>query len=651
MGRISAAAVWHYPHLFAGMFVALSLGTGLIGITAQAIFAAAAAHPGVAGQTLTLRPGGGPPQTVSNTPEDMAALISILGLGATVSAFVTIMVVAGAAAFSVSLRRRDIALLRMAGAGKGTVRRMVIAEALIVAVPAAVAGSVIVAAASRIAFARLNATGLAAVRIAPGPLLGPPLLIAVGSGLLIAVLGALAGSGTATRTPPHAALREATLDSERPTMPRLVTSLLFLAAGTVMVGLTFGMKSDTATPVAIFGTIFLAIALIGSGPLFIPALLRLSMLPLRAADPVAARLAATSAGTARRRTSSLVAPVLGVLTVVGIFATVLATSAAGTRQDLLNRSAAELEIMSSRGLSAAELQAIRSVPGVATVATPVPAQVALAGHWDVTVSDAEAADLATLARTSRFTVVEGRLAPLGPGEVAMAREYAGYEGWHAGDTITYGVFGGHVRTARIAAIFDAGQALPPVVLPEGSAGAPPSAAQLRLAVGAPEAEVAKRLDTRLRGDGVTVTASKATVSAGQQRQDHANWIGLLILAAPASVYAVIGIASIVVMAASRRRSEVSVMRLLGLARFQVLRVAFWEALGTTLAGAVLAGGLVAFGLIAFRASVPVYGGQAPLSVPWNLLLTVAGGCLGTNVIVSTLCTAYLLRGRRPATAE
>jgi putative ABC transport system permease protein len=233
----------------------------------------------------------------------------------------------------------------------------------------------------------------------------------------------------------------------------------------------------------------------------------------------------------------------------------------------------------------------------------------------------------------------------------MAQEYAGYEGWHAGDTITYGVFGGHVRTARIAAIFDGGQTLPPVILPEGSIGAPPPTAQIRLRDGAPAPEITKRIAAKLPGDGITVTETGAALSAGQQQQDHVNWIGLLILAAPASVYAIIGIAGIIVMAASRRRPEISVMRLLGLTRFQVLRLAFWEALGTTFAGTVLAAGLIAFGLTAFHASVPTYGGNAPLSVPWTLLLTVAGGCLGTNLIVSLLSTAHLLRGRRPAVAE
>lgn len=42
------------------------------------------------------------------------------------------------------------------------------------------------------------------------------------------------------------------------------------------------------------------------------------------------------------------------------------------------------------------------------------------------------------------------------------------------------------------------------------------------------------------------------------------------------------------------------MRLLGVTRFQVLRLAFWEALGTTLADDVLAAGLVIFGLLRGR---------------------------------------------------
>lgn len=89
------------------------------------------------------------------------------------------------------------------------------------------------------------------------------------------------------------------------------------------------------------------------------------------------------------------------------------------------------------------------------------------------------------------------------------------------------------------------------------------------------------------------------------------------------------------------------MRMLGLSGGQILRVAWWEALGTTLVGATLAAVLVALGGVAFRASVPVYGASAMLTVPWTLFLTVGLGCLVTNVAVSLLSTVHLLRGARP----
>lgn len=88
------------------------------------------------------------------------------------------------------------------------------------------------------------------------------------------------------------------------------------------------------------------------------------------------------------------------------------------------------------------------------------------------------------------------------------------------------------------------------------------------------------------------------------------------------------------------------MRMLGLSRGQILRVAWWEALGTTLIGATIAAVLVVLGGMAFRASVPVYGASATLTVPWPLLLSVGLGCLVTNVAVSLLSTAHLLRSRR-----
>lgn len=649
MWRICVATVRHYPHLFAGMFVALSLGVGLIGVTTRAILAAVSVPAGTVGPALTLQAGNGSEWTLRDTPDDMGGLISVLGLGATVSALVTIMVVAGAAALSVLLRRRDFGRLRMAGAGRGMMRRLVLAEALVVAVPAAFVGSVTLVVTSRPVFAVLNGTSLANVDIAPGPL-GLPLAIAIGSGLLMALLGALSGSAAATRTRPHAALQEASLDSGRLTTFRVVLGVVFLGTGSVMVALTFGMNDDTATPVAIFGTIFVAVGLTAFGPAFIAPLLRLCMLPLRLVDPVAGRLAAASVGTARRRTSSLVASVLGVLAVVGIFATVLATSAAGARDDLLARDAAQLEVTAPNGLSRADLDAIRSTPGVSTVAAPVPVDVGVAGPFDAATEQAYAVDLGALSRTNRFDVVEGRIAPLKPGEVAVGKEIASWNGWHVGDRVRYGIFGtNHTATGRVAAVIDAGLSLPPLILPEAAVDARPPAARIVLRDGTSIDDVAQALRASVADSRVTVSTSRAVVGAEQRQQQHLNWVALLILAAPASAYAVIGIASTIIMAVSQRRDEMSAERLLGLGRFQVLRAAVWEALATVVFGVLLAGAVVALGSLAFRASVPVYGGTAALTVPWKLLATVAAGCLATSTAAGLISTARVLSGRTTRT--
>ncbi len=640
MWRVSVRAVAHYPQLFAGMFVALALGVTVIGVSAAALLAAIGVPTTAAGPALTLPVEDGTSATVHQTTDELGALISVLGIGATVSGFVTIMVVSGAAALSVALRRRDFGLLRLVGCSGGAVRRMVLTESLVVALPAVLVGCAAVVVSTPWAFARLNETRIAPVAIAPGSL-WLPLAIAAGSGLLFALAGVLLASGAATRTPPTAALREADLDSGRLTVGRAVVAALALVGGAVMVVTAAGTNDDSGTPLAIFGTVFLAVAACAAGPAYLAGVLRLLMMPVRWVDPVAGRLAGQSVTSARRRTASLVAPVLAVLAVVGIFATVLETSAAGTRADVQARNAAQLEVAAPNGLTESDLAAMRATPGVDGVAAPVEVDVAVSFPWGAHQEVAAAVDLVELSKTNRFDVTAGKLAPLGRGEVAVGRELADWYDYRVGGTLTYGIFGGQAQQAVIAAVIDGGISLPSLLLPADAASERPSSARIRLSEGASDADVRGALAREL-GTGVEVTSVHAVVDATQAEQDRTNWIALLVLALPASVYAIIGIASTIVMAAGRRGRETATMRLLGVSRDQVLRVAAWEAVGTTVAGIILAVALVAAGTAAFHASVPVYGGAAPLRVPWILLVPLALGCLVTNVVVGLLSTARLL---------
>ncbi|MGW0366584.1 FtsX-like permease family protein [Streptomyces sp. NPDC002990] len=650
MWRISLQSVRHYWALFAGTFVALALGVALIGVSASALAATWAVEQpsGAAAASVTLTDGTGTARTLSSGALDMGGVQSVLAIAGVVSAFVTVFVIAGTCAFSIALRRRDMGLLRLVGAGGAQVRRMVMGESLAVAVPAALIGCAVAAVAAPHAVDALNGTGLSPVDLRPGPLFGP-LMLAAGSGLVIAVAGVLAASKRAARVRPTEALREADLDSHTMTAGRAVMGVLTLVTGAVMLALAPNTGAEAATPLALFGTMALAVAATLLGPLYLPALLRLVSLPLRWADPVAGRLAVEAAGTSRRRTASLVGPVLAIVAIVGVFTTVMSTTRAATEADDRARTAAQLvvEPAGGGGLTEGELALLRADVRVAAVSAPAPVDVAVAGPHSVWKDQAAVADPLALARAHRITVTEGALGPLVPGQVAVSKEFADWYGHHAGSEITYGLFGGTPVRARVTAVLDGGSAVPHLLLP---AGAPDTAAAparadvvLDAASGGPVASVAAELTRRLGPERVKVTPTDLWFQHAATDQDRLNQLVLLVLTGPASLYALIAVASTLVMSYSRRGREIAGMRMVGVSTGQLRRMAWWETLGTTLVGVAIAAAVVALGARAYRGALTVFGGEAPLSVPWALLGTLAGACLLVGVVVSLSAVGRLVR--------
>ncbi|WP_031069044.1 FtsX-like permease family protein [Streptomyces sp. NRRL S-118] len=652
MWRISLRSVRHYWALFAGTFVALALGVALIGVSASALAAtwAVPASPGAGNPSVTLTDGTGAARTLSSGDLDMGGVQSVLAMAGVVSAFVTVFVIAGTCAFGIALRRRDMGLLRLVGAGGPQVRRMVLGESLAVAVPAALVGCAVAAVAAPVAVEALNGTGLSPVELRPGPLFRP-LVLAAGSGLLMAALGMLAASRRAARVRPTEALREADLDARTMTVGRGVMGVLTLVTGAVMVALAPGAGPEAATPLALFGTMALAVAATLLGPVYLPPLLRLMALPLRWADPVAGRLAAESVRTSRRRTASLVGPVLAILAIVGVFTTVLSTTGAATEADDRARTVAQLVVEPTRGdaLSPDAMAALRADPRVAAVSAPAALEVAVAGPHSVWKEQAAVADPAALARTHRITVVDGSLGPLLPGTVAVSREFADWYGHRAGSTVTYGMFGGRPVEARVVAVLDGGSAVPPLLLPPGSRGPAPAPAPSRAAVllgeeaaGSARA-VADELAARVGTDRVRVVPTEEWFSSVATDQDRLNRLVLAVLTVPASLYALIAVAGTLVMAYSRRGREIAGMRMVGVSAGQVRRMALWETLSTSLLGVLMAAGVVAVGARAHRGALSVFGGEAPLSVEWGMLGALTAACVLVGVVVSLTAAGRLLR--------
>lgn len=93
--------------------------------------------------------------------EALTAMNALFGTAGGVTGFVSVFVVASTFAFAVAQRRREFGLLRTAGATPGQIRRMVLAEALVVGVLASATGCVLGAYSAPRLAARMVDGGLA----------------------------------------------------------------------------------------------------------------------------------------------------------------------------------------------------------------------------------------------------------------------------------------------------------------------------------------------------------------------------------------------------------------------------------------------------------------------------------------------------------
>ncbi|MDR0342983.1 MAG: FtsX-like permease family protein [Nocardiopsaceae bacterium] len=317
---LSVRSVLHQRTLIAGAFVAVLMGTALVAVTGRCLAAALAVHP---------RPG-----------VDMGGIETILALAGVVSGFVTVFCVAGTSAFSVALRRRDLALLRLIGGGGGQIRRLVIGEALVTAVAAAIPGCLLGAVGTSAALDLLSDARLTPVPLHP-PVSSVPLAIALGAGVLLALLGAAAAAVRAAGIAPAEALRESQLDLKVMTVTRWAAGAFMLAAGALMITLAALNGAEAATPLTVFGAMALAVAATTLAPAYLPRLAWLAAAPAGRLTGIPWQLAAAGIATARRRTASLAAPVIASVAIIGTLTAVLAAanaaSAASSEQARLNQ--------------------------------------------------------------------------------------------------------------------------------------------------------------------------------------------------------------------------------------------------------------------------------------------------------------------------
>jgi putative ABC transport system permease protein len=584
--------------------------------------------------------------------EALTALNALFGTAGGVAGFVSVFVVASTFAFAVAQRRREFGLLRTAGATPGQLRRTVLAEALLVGVPASAAGCALGGYAAPGLAARVVADGLAPAWFAIGDHVWPYHL-AFWLGLLVALSGVVAACWRAGRTAPAEALREASVDTGTLTRGRLLTGTALLL--TAAVTLASALLTDPGELLHRKTYVSRPMLLITAVALLSPVLVRpltglITWLPALRPRGACALLVRENTRVGVRRTAAVAAPVLVTVALTGSLLGATATLDAARTAELRQRTAADfvVSVPSPDGLGPAAVRRLRAVPGVRVSATAASAVHTLEDGVALIRSRARAADPAALAATSRLPLTSGRVTDLDDGSVIVNEEWARHT---VGDHVTVWLGDGTRRSLRIAAVMATGTGDNGVyVTPANAPHAPVDRVDVTLLPGADAGAAEAALRRAVRESplpGAQVHTRDAWIHAVAPRSDGTTRLGFLLVLGLALLYSGISLAGTLVMAARDRGRELAALRLAGATGGQVLRLVAAETVTVVTAGALLGLFVATLNLLGMGAALGLLSAPAPLHLPWPALGTVTAACALVAVPAAVLATLGTHKRSRP----
>jgi putative ABC transport system permease protein len=527
---------------------------------------------------------------------------------------IAILVISGTIGLSVQQRHRDIALLRAIAATPGQVRRMVLTEALVLAVAAGAAG----AAAGLASAGRLRCQ-LVSQGFVPGSFAlrvsWLPLVVAVSGVVVVAVIAAwIAGLG-ASRIRPVVALREATVE-RRGRLADLVRASLGLAA--LVGGITLAGVATHLTASAAAGTaIGLVAALVLAMALLAPWLTRITVAACAAGLRrlgVSGRLAAANLAASARRLSPVVsALVLAVALGGSLWFLQTSIQHAAAQQSRAGLLADQVISTTGAGLPTSVAQAAGRVPGVAA-ATGIVRSTMLDNQGDEYTT--EGVDISALPGTVNLGAISGSLTGLRGDTVAVDTVTANDLHLQVGRKF-HGWFGdGTPVTLRVVAIYQRGLGfanltLPAPVLRPHTATGLDSLVLVADIRGSDHARVFRALWRRIRAvDPAAAVATPGEYQAAVNAQIAQNTWTIHVSVMVLLVYVVIAALNTLAMAALDRRGELAILRLAGATRRQLLGMARIEQ-------AVLLGlALVIGGAIAALTLIPMVKGATGSATPY-----------------------------------
>lgn len=504
-------------------------------------------------------------------------LILLAGVFGGMVLVVMALVVSATISLTVRQRQQELALLRATGATPKQVHRMVLAETMVVATLAALAG---------IFLGRFVGTKIFSITTSDGIL--PPQLefqqgiIAFGGGLVltlgISFVAAWFAALPAARSRPLQALAEASIPEAKVNDVRRFGAKVFGGVTVVLAVATLFMPVAIASaacgPAVLTGSI--AVALIGP---------ELMTFVATRFGPLIRRIGGRDATLAVINSKTRAVAFAAVLTPITLATAVaLGNVYAETTQLSAQVSAytdqlhADAVVDSGTGaVSPGLVQAVKAAPGVGTVSPLVTSQGWIEEPYDGNGSDPgrllgiNAGDQDSVLATP---VTSGSLRDLTGQTVAVPDGIAGDLGLKLGDTITMRLGDGAQAKVRIVALLDSPSGYPSIVLPSTLLAAHttaglPNRLLVRAADGQDADAVAAAVTTATRNwTGVSVGGSDALARSFAASADIEAMIHYL-LAVLAIAYAAIAAVNTLAVAVLSRRREFGVQRLAGAAKRQV----------------------------------------------------------------------------------
>ena len=568
----------------------------------------------------------GPDRGQAEFTDGSAAKSLLVTVGASFGGYVVLLVifvVAGTIGLSVRHRRRDLALLRAVAATPGQVRRMLVAEALLISAGAAVVGLPAGVAATFWTHDQMVSRGFlpAELPVSPGPLAALATIVLTTG---VAALAAVLAARRATAIRPTEALGEAAAEPGRNGKVRLVSGLVMLAGGAGASVFAAGAGGQAALGGAI-GMLYLFVAAVALLAPWINRGAARTLAPvLRAVwGPggylAAANLRANASGTATVLTALVLSVGFGG-SVWFLQDNLQRQTATQTRDGLT----AQWSLVGPK-TTAAE---IRKVPGVSAVTGIRETSVLVRMFDSVEPTPAKAIEPAQAESTLDLGVTQGRITDVGPGSMAVSELAASTNGWKLGETASLWLADGTPAKLRVAAIYRRGLGFGDVILDSRTAPGPFDQMLIRTEDGADLSGLpGQLLSTReLTGH---IAADLATSA----------WLNKLLIGVMVG-YAALAAANTMVMAALARGRELAVLRLAGATRRQVARMVNAEQAGLLGVAVVLGGAIAALTLTAV---VHALTGDLVPYVPPRGGLVVLGGTALLALTTTVLPVRRLLR--------